>query len=273
VPVQALLRQVERMRADLVPLRPTATGLLARLRADPAAVLTRAGLAPDPWQLALLRSRSPQSLVLCSRQAGKSTAAAGLALWTALTVPDSLTLLLSPTLRQSGELFRDKVKRLYAALGRPLATVQESALTMQLANGSRVLSLPGDEASTRGYSGAALVIVDEASRVPDALYYATRPMLAVSRGRLVCLTTPFGKRGWFHGEWTGPGPWERVKVTADQCPRIGAAFLAEEERALGARWFRQEYECSFEDVIDAVFAHADIAAALATDAQPLFGGA
>ena len=109
-------------------------------------------------------------------------------------------------------------------------------------------------------------------RVPAAngLEYAVRPMLAVSRGRLVALSTPFGQRGWFHKEWTGSGAWERVRVTADQVPRITPEFLAEERQALGDRWFAQEYDCSFESTIDAVFDPADIAAALSADVQPLF---
>src|SRR5262249_51047560 len=152
--------------------------------------------------------------------------------------------------------------RLYGALGRPVSTVQESALQMTLANGSRVISLPGDEETIRGYSGVALLVVDEASRVPDSLYYSIRPMLAVSRGRMVCLSTPFGKGGWYFEAWEGGDDGRRVKIRADQCPRITAEFLAEERRALGDRWFRQEYLCSFEDTIDAVFSHADIMAAM-----------
>jgi hypothetical protein len=95
-------------------------------------------------------------------------------------------------------------------------------------------------------------------------------MLAVSQGRLVALSTPFGKRGWFHDEWYGEGFWERVKITAPECPRIPAEFLAEERRALGERWYRQEFLCSFEDTIDAVFAYEDIQAALDNDLEPLF---
>jgi hypothetical protein len=116
----------------------------------------------------------------------------------------------------------------------------------------------------------ALLVIDEAARVADALYLAVRPMLAVSGGRLVALSTPYGKRGWFHDAWHGPDGWERVRVTADECPRIPAEFLAEERRALGERWYRQEYLCSFEDVIDAVFSSADIRAALSPDVTPLF---
>jgi hypothetical protein len=163
------------------------------------------------------------------------------------------------------------VKRLYDALRRPVATVRESALSMEMSNGSRIVSLPGDEETVRGYSGVAVLIVDEAARVPDALYCAVRPMLAVSGGRLVCLSTPFGKRGFFFEEWHGPGAWERVRITAHECPRISREFLAEEERALGPRWYRQEYLCSFEDIIDAVFSWEDIQAAASDDVPPLFG--
>jgi hypothetical protein len=48
-------------------------------------------------------------------------------------------------------------------------------------------ALPGTQKSIRGFSGAALLIVDEAARVDDALYYAVKPMLAVSGGSLLML--------------------------------------------------------------------------------------
>src|SRR5262245_10485473 len=272
--VAALRRQVARLKTEAAKRAGTGLPLLDRLRADPSLILALAGLTPDPWQRDLLRSRSARVLLLCTRQAGKSTAAAALALREALLRPGALVLLLSPTLRQSGELFRDKVKRLYNALGRPVAAVQESALAMELANGSRVISLPGDEQTIRGYSGVRLLVVDEASRADDALYYAVRPMLAVSGGRLIALSTPFGKRGWYHDAWHAPGGgWRRIKVTADQCPRIPREFLEEERRALGEHWFRQEYHCEFRDTIDSVFTYADVMAAKDDGLAPLFGGA
>jgi hypothetical protein len=210
-------------------------------------------------------------LLLCSRQAGKSQTAAALAIRTALLESPALVLLLSPTLRQSGELFRDKLLTLYRAIGRPVPVVRETALTLDLGNGSRVVSLPGDEGNVRCYSGVKLLVIDEAARVSDALYRAVRPMLAVSRGRLLCLSTPYGKQGWFFDEWESKRGWDRVRITADQCPRITAEFLAEELVALGERWYRQEYFCSFEETIDSVFAEADILAAFSADVKPLFG--
>jgi hypothetical protein len=244
--------------------------LLDRLRADPARLMSLAGLTPDPWQTALLRSPCRRALLLMSRQAGKSTVAAALALREALLRPGALVLLLSPTLRQSAELFRDKVLPLYAATGRPVPTVRphDPALRLELANGSRIISLPGTEETVRGYSGVALLVIDEAARVPDDLYRAVRPMLAVSRGRLVCLSTPFGRRGWFCEEWHGSGAWRRTRILAPECPRISPQFLAEERRALGERWYRQEYLCSFEEAADSVFSREEIERALVDDLEP-----
>jgi hypothetical protein len=240
-----------------------------RLWLQPEAIMTRGGLTPDPWQQQLLRSTSGRMLLLCTRQGGKSQTAAALALRTAFLQPGSLTLLLSPTQRQSGELFRDKVKRLYNAMGRPVPTAQESAMTMELTNGSRIVALPGEEGTIRGYSGVSLLVIDEAARVPDSLYLSVRPMLAVSGGQLMALSTPFGRRGWFFDEWHSSRPWTRVKITAEQCPRIDPAFLAEERLALGERWYGQEYLCSFEDMAGAVFSGKEIDAAFARPVEVL----
>jgi hypothetical protein len=209
-------------------------------------------------------------LLLCSRQSGKSTVAAALAVKAALLEAPALVLLLSPTLRQSGELFRDKILTFYNRLGRPVRVTQESSLQMTLANGSRIISLPGDEETIRGYSGVRLLIVDEASRVHDALYYAIRPMLAVSQGRMICLSTPWGRRGWFFETWHGKEEWQRVRIPAQECPRISPQFLADERRAIGDRWFEQEYECRFLDTINSVFNYEDIMAAVANHRPAAF---
>src|SRR5215831_16179849 len=187
------------------------------LWADPGRIFRAAGMEPDPWQRDLLCSAAARLLVLCTRQAGKSETAAALALHTALLQPKALVLLLSPSERQSGELAM-KVNNFYEALGKPIAPTKWTALQLHLANGSRIIALPESEKTIRGYSGAALLVVDEAARVSDGLYFSVRPMLSVSKGRLLALSTPFGKRGFFYEAWDGPEKWQRIKVTAEQCP-------------------------------------------------------
>jgi hypothetical protein len=209
--------------------------------------------------------------MLCARQTGKSTVAALLALHTALYRSPALILLLAPALRQAQELFRS-IRGLVGAVGEATGKIkEESALRLEMVNGSRVVTLPGTEATIRGFSSVSLLIVDEAARVPDELYHSARPMLAVSGGRLVLLSTPYGKRGFFYREWVDGGTaWCRVSVPATGCPRIATSFLEAERAVLGEWWFRQEYLCEFVDPLDSVFQHADIEAALDPLVLPLF---
>jgi hypothetical protein len=138
----------------------------------------------------------------------------------------------------------------------------ESILRIELANGSRVLSLPGAEHNIRGYS-SDLLIVDEAARVESELMYAVRPMLSVSRGRLIALSTPRGTRGWFWESWTKGEGWDRYQVTAAECARISPEFLASERRQLPSWAYEQEYECRFLDSESQCFTRAEIDAAFA----------
>jgi len=224
---------------------------------DPVIFAMRAGIIPDDWQADVLRSQHPRMLLNCSRQAGKSTTTALLALHQALFTPGSLVLLLSPSLRQSAELFRT-LAGLYSATGATIPSTAESKLRLELENESRVISLPASEATVRGYAGVALLVFDEASRVSNDLYSSTRPMLAVSNGRLVALSTPYGKRGWWSDAWHSSHGWKRVHISAEQCPRITPAFLAEEREQLGEWWYRQEYFGAFMDSETSVFSSEDI---------------
>jgi hypothetical protein len=241
-----------------------------RLALDRVAFAQALGFDPDPWQEDLLGSSSDRVLLNCSRQSGKSTISAIIALHRALYHPGSLVLALAPALRQSQELF-GKVAGFYRDLGRPVAPQGERKLSLELENGSRIITLPGSEKTIRGFSGVGLLLVDEAARVDDELYFAVRPMLAVSGGSLMMLTTPYGKRGAFFEEWTGGHGWDRYEVPASECPRISEEFLAEERAALPAWVYRQEYECSFEETEDQVFTTSMIERAVSADVTPLFG--
>lgn len=215
------------------------------LRRDPSLLLAPLGMSPDPWQREVLTSTADKVLLLCSRQSGKSQTMAALALLEAILHPHAEVLILSRTLRQSVELLR-KVKELWRGLvgGRVLrrqrfkppslrqeaeqdkalvqakgwdgaalvgeefkGEVKDKALSMDFPNYSRITSLPGSPDTIVGFSAVTLLIVDEAARVPDALYNLIRPFLTVTKevhgrpGRMVVASTPFGKRGWFYEAW------------------------------------------------------------------------
>ena len=239
---------------------------------DPVEFSRSVGITPDPWQAEVLRYEGKRLLLNCSRQSGKSTTTAVKALHVALYQPKSLILLVSPSLRQSSELFR-KVKGNYEALETRPALTEDNKLSMTLDNGSRVISLPSDSATVRGFSAVDLILFDEAAQAADAFYYAILPMLAVSGGSIIAMSTPYGKRGFFFHEWQdGGNSWTRIEIPASECPRISPEELERQRRSLGDMFFRQEFNCAFVETVDSVFNYDSVQAAFSSDVKPLFEG-
>src|SRR5690554_2520595 len=239
---------LERRLADLRTQLQAAQRLRSTddLATDRVAFAATLGLELDPWQNDLLTSDSKRDILNCSRQAGKSTAAALLALHEAVYKPGSVTVLISPSQRQSSELFR-KVIELRHMMPHAPDLLEDNRLSMHVRGGGRVLSLPGSEATIRGISAVTLLIEDEAARVEDELYQAIRPMLAVKNGRLILASTPWGKRGHFWQVWDEGEGWAKTRVPASEVPRISPAFLEQERRELPQHVYQQEYECVFSD--------------------------
>src|SRR5262249_45824877 len=78
---------------------------------------------------------------------------------------------------------------------------------------------------------------------------AVTPMISVSGGLQIGLTTPFGQRGWFWRAWQNEEVQaKRFRVTWRECPRHRAEFIDSERRLHGDSWVAQEYECSFESL-------------------------
>ena len=242
---------------------------LERYKADPTALMLDAGFTPDPWQAEFLRSRDSWNLILCGRQIGKSLAVAMLALHTALTRAGSTTVIVAPIEPQANELLR-KVLTAFNRVGRPMGVKREAVTTLELANGARVIALPGKERSVHSYT-ADLLIIDEAARVPDEVYHGASPQLSASKGRLIALSTAFSKSGWFYREWCEGLGYRKWSITARECPRHTPEFLARERRSMGDRWFAMAYLNEFGDDIAAVFSTEDIRAAVSSQVQPLFG--
>jgi hypothetical protein len=230
---------------------------IARLRTDRVAFATQAGMVPDPWQADLLNSNADRILLNCSRQVGKTAVIALLGLHQALFEPGSLVVIVAVAQRQAMEMIRS-CRDFFAALGRPIRAESENKLSLELGNGSRILSIPSTEATIRGLSKVRLLVLDEASRIPDALYAAVLPFLAISHGKLALLSTPFGRRGFFFDSYEHRAEWFYREVPAVECARISPEFLAEQRRKTGEYFYAQEWECQFNDSVTGAFRSDDI---------------
>lgn len=229
-------------------------GLLS-LSLDPSLILfPMFGEDLDAWQVDVCRSRSPLSLWLLSRQAGKSTVAAGKALVEALTRPESLIICCSRSLRQSSELYR-KIIKLYKLNGRPIEAERQTATELELSNGSRIVSLPGSEDTICGYSKPDMIVCDEAARIKDSTYGALLPMRTRNPScQLLLITTPAGQRGLFWNLWRDDRiAAERLMLRATDNPRISNQFLDNERMMLGDLLYRQNHLLDFLALENSVF--------------------
>lgn len=229
------------------------------------------GITPDPWQERLITSTAPRIIVNCSRQSGKSTGTAIVAARTASYQPGQCVLALAPTERQASLLFA-KAADFIGRLG--MAAPQADSRTqtrLHLRNGSSIFALPGKPANVRGFA-ADLVIVDEAAFVEDPLLAAVGPAVAARGGRIILLSTPNGRRGFFYDTWRNGEGWERFSVSCWECPRLATQpdFLDHERRTHGPFVFSQEYECQFIDSGETVFASEIVERAVTSDLAPLW---
>ena len=237
---------------------------------DPVRWAERAtGFTLDAWSRDALRSTQPRQCWNVTRQGSKSTTAALLAVWTALYRPGSLTILVSPSLRQSCELLR-RCLDIYRAVSHEAPSDAETLTRLELVSGSRILSLPGSEGTIRGLSAPALIAIDEASRVEDALLAAITPMQATATaGRLLALSTPAAAAGGGEPGRTvatiGSGSWSEPPTCRASRPTSSSGSVA----PCRPRPIRQEYECSFEEADAAVFAADAVSQAIDPEREPL----
>jgi hypothetical protein len=239
--------------------------------ADPSLLMVEAGITPDDWQARALRSQAKRALWCCARQTGKTETASFVAIRDAILTPESLVIIISIAEDQAREFFRRTVVS-YDRLGRPVDVVRQLTQGLELANGSRILALANNPATVRGYPSVRRVIVDEAAQVDDKMFTTVMPMLAVSQGSILCLSSPFGQRGWFFDRYGDDDQdWERVRVLATECPRISKEFLEKERRSMTPDAFAQEYEAVFtsaegqlfsDEMIQSIFTNDEDAAIL-----------
>lgn len=199
------------------------------------------------YQITMLRSH--QDLIAnISRQGGKSTICAIKAVHRATFYPKSIIILISPTLDQSTELGR---KCADICMITRADTTSEAITHIDFANKSRIICLPGSESSARSYSAVSLIVVDEASRVPDEVVFSVRPMLAASHGQMIMISTPFLKKGYYYEQYSNTDShFEKITTPWYKIPHLSKEFIEQERKETPEKIFKMEYECQFLDAND-----------------------
>jgi len=269
-------------------------------RMSPARYAAKMGLEPYPWQSHLMDSRKKRKLVNGARQGGKSTTVAVLPAWMAHFKPGSLSIVAAAVEKQAWEDM-NKIKA-FVSKDPCLIVKRASDELLEFENGSRILVVPATERSARGWSAPALILLDEASRIPDPVYTSgIRPMLTHNPlCEVLAISTPNGREGFFARAWESDrwekyevrAPWDIVETTWELVPALPEReFVAERLRRgilgsysprhkllaeqtenlleMGARMYRQEYLCEFVETEGAAFRYSDIDAMMGNQVEGL----
>jgi len=200
------------------------------------------GLKLDKWQQNLLEEEEKSITIRAGRQVGKSLAVSLKAGFYALEHENKCILVIAASQRQSSLLF-EKIKSFFVEYFEDaIDWKNEPTLTrITLLNGTRIYCVPAGRTgyAIRGFS-VDLLIADEAAFISEPVWVAVIPMLAVTKGKIILLSTPFGKGGYFYHTF-GDSAFKQFALNSENCPRIPKEFLAKEKKRLTKMQYAQEY--------------------------------
>jgi len=210
------------------------------------------GWHPFPYQEQLLRDKSRGVVSCWGRQCGKTSTIAVKAVHFAFANPETLTLIVSASFRQSMIMFDRVLGFIYGNEWLPSSVVRKTRSIVELDNGSQVIALPCSEHFLRGYT-ADLVIVDEAAFVPEGtIINVLNPMLATTNGTLILLGTPWGRDHFFYRAFMDPD-FSVHRVKSMECPLISEDFLEKQRQLMTKEDYLREYEAEFVEAARSYF--------------------
>ena len=175
------------------------------------------------------------ALFLTGRRSGKSRIAAVIGAFEAVLAGHEKKLskgekgivsIIAPTRRQS-QIVRGYLRSIFESPMLAAEVVRETGEGFDLRNGVSIEILTGDWRSTRGFTLVACVI-DEACffgleaeakvRSDTELITAIRPGLATVKGKLICISSPYAKKGWAYSQWKKGFGNDKSKTLVWNCP-------------------------------------------------------
>jgi len=208
----------------------------------------------DDWQQEVLATDG--NIVLRSgRQVGKSTIISVKAAEYAMANPNKSIMVIASVERQALLLFEKILSHIHTTNKKIIkkGKYRPTKHKLTLTNGSVIHCLPTGLSGygIRGYT-VDLLIADEAAFIPEEVWTAVTPMLAVTRGNIILLSTPFGRGGYFYRCFSDP-TFTSFHVSSEDCPRKNQEFLDQEKGRMSQLQYAQEYKGEFVDELRQFF--------------------
>ncbi len=208
----------------------------------------------DPWQKEVLKVKG-NIAVRSGRQVGKSTVIAIKAGEEAIRKPNQTIMIIASVERQALLMFEKVLSYIHARYRGYIKREKNNPTKkkLKLTNGSEILSLPTGETGygIRGHT-INLLIADEAAYIPEEVWLAVTPMLAVTKGKIWLLSTPRGREGYFYRSFSDER-FTQFHISSEDCPRKDIEFLKSERERLTKAQYSQEYLGEFVDELHRFF--------------------
>ncbi len=198
------------------------------------------------------------SLLLFSRQTGKSTISTIFCLWTAIFQQDQRIMLVANKESTAKEIFK-RIRMAYENLPNWLKSpvTYYGMESMELANGSRIGITTTTGTAGRG-SSANLLFIDEADWIEanllDEFWASVYPIISSSKkSKIIMASTPRDTSGLFYKLYDasvrGTNNWKSLKIKWDEVPGRDEKFKKDTMASIGdANVWRREYEVEFDEV-------------------------
>ena len=211
----------------------------------------------DKWQQEVLDHKG-NTTIRAGRQVGKSEVIGAKGADFALENPGTTTMIIAASQRQSSLLFEKVRGNIELKGGTDLYKEQPTLTKIILKNRSRIYCLPAGRTGyfIRGFT-IDLLIADEAAYIPETVWLAVIPMIAVSQkargfGWIITISTPFGKGGYYYDTFTDDD-FKNFHVSSENCIRIPKDFLKKEKQRLSKADYAQEYLGEFTEAWNQFF--------------------
>lgn len=219
------------------------------------------------WQKAVVDEicdqRGTNKVVVCKahRQAGKSYMCEGVLLHYAINYPRTTSAVISPTLNQSRNIFKELVSAIYES--GIIKRKNETLLEIELINDSRIFFRSSEMGEAlRGYHIDGVLVMDEASYLPDDVVQLVLPWVQVAKAPLLIVSTPKLKTGFFFRYYNMGIEGTNNIVTIDWNDYDTSALLTKEQidtyrKVLSPNQFKSEILGEFLDMEGMVFTNLE----------------
>ena len=199
-------------------------------------------------QRTIAQSPTRFRVAICGRRFGKTHLAIR-ELCKEAAEPRREVWFVAPTYRQAKQIVWRKLKYKLQDLNW-CERVNESELSIDLKNGSRISLKGADNADSLRGVGLDFLVMDEFADIdPEAFYEVLRPTLADKQGRALFIGTPRGMGNWSYDLYQmpqeDPDTWSSFQYTTLDGGNVDELEIDQARKLLDSRTFQQEFEATF----------------------------